>query len=135
MMEMRTKLLELSSGALLRCAFIATRYSYIRSQFKDPQGNEIPIVKYKMQQDKLCKQIVRAYAMSASAFEVSRLIKANDARIINNNFSHLHELHVMLCGHKAIHSEYAVYGIQNLIRACGGHGFSVYSGMVQYFKE
>lgn len=31
MMEMRTKLLELSSGALLRCSFIATRYSYVRS--------------------------------------------------------------------------------------------------------
>lgn len=135
MMEMRTKLLAISSTVLMRCAHIATRYSYIRTQFKDKTGDEIPIIKYQMQQDKLTKQIVRGYAMSVSAYEVARQVVANEAKISKGNFSNLQHLHVLICGHKAIHTEYATYGIQYMIRACGGHGFNAFSGMTGYFVE
>ena len=42
----------------------------------------------------------------------------------------------MLCAHKAYFTEWATYGIIQLIRACGGHGFSHFSGLpVMLFQQ
>jgi acyl-CoA oxidase len=41
----------------------------------------------------------------------------------------LQDLHIMLCAHKAYFTEWATFGIIQLIRACGGHGFSHFSGL------
>jgi acyl-CoA oxidase len=47
----------------------------------------------------------------------------------NNDFSMMAETHSVLCLGKALFSEIAYDGIEICRKACGGHGFSHYSGL------
>lgn len=57
------------------------------------------------------------------------MVLKNEQKIAIGDFSSLQDVHLMLCAHKAFFTEWATYGIIELIRACGGHGFSHYSGL------
>jgi hypothetical protein len=41
---------------------IITRYSLVRTQFKDSNGKEIPILNYQIQQEKVIPRIAEAFA-------------------------------------------------------------------------
>lgn len=41
---------------------IITRYSLVRTQFKDTNGKEIPILNYQLQQEKVIPRIAEAFA-------------------------------------------------------------------------
>lgn len=51
------------SQGLAKAATILTRYSLIRTQFKDDNGKEVPILDYQLQQEKVIPRIAEAYAL------------------------------------------------------------------------
>ena len=42
---------------LSKASTIITRYSLVRKQFKDSKGNEVPILNYQLQQEKVFPRI------------------------------------------------------------------------------
>lgn len=50
-------------------------------------------------------------------------------------FDRLNEVHSLTSGVKAIFSGDSLRGIEILRRACGGHGFSMYSGLPGLLSE
>jgi acyl-CoA oxidase len=52
-----------------------------------------------------------------------------------NDFSLMAESHVCLCVGKALFSEIVYDGMETLRKACGGHGFSHYSGIPNLLNE
>ena len=135
MMEMRTKLLIYNSHLILKHALIATRYSMVRKQFKSEENVEMPIFDYQLQKAKLVKQISRGYAAAFATQMVVKHVKKNEAKIQKGDFKYMKDVHIEICGHKALITEWSVIGASEMIRACGGHGYSSFAGIAFNFTE
>lgn len=135
MMYMRSVLLIVSYCDLFRGSTIATRYSLFRTQFKDAKGTPIKIYDYQLQRDKLFREIAKCYLMNFSTQQIMKTMELNEAKAKNDDFSLLQETHILLCAGKALFTTWATDGVSNLIKACGGHGFSYYSGLPFLFVE
>lgn len=135
MMKVRTYLLSASQSYMFKAITIATRYSHLRKQFRDSSGNEIPIYDYQLQKQKLFSEISKAYAMCFSTKQVKKLIKQNTENAKNDDFSLLSQAHTILSGYKAQFTWWETRGVVKLMQACGGHGYSHYSGLPVIFTE
>lgn len=135
MMRTRTVLLTMNASSLAKACTIATRYSLFRTQFKDSKGVAIPIFNYQMQKDKLLREISKLYTMALSINSALRQIQKNKEAAKKDDFSELQSTHIMLCCFKAMFTTWATDGVSNLIKACGGHGYSNFSGLPHIFLE
>lgn len=109
---------------------IACRYSIFRKQFKDESGNEIPIIDYQTQQNKLIPLVAEYYALTVMGSTISKLTDDNFDRVIRrNDDSLMAETHATLCSGKAYSSDVVHRGLEICRLSCGGHGFSQYSGL------
>ena len=113
---------------------IAFRYSLLRKQFKDAEGNEIPIYRYQLQREKLFSELVKAYALASASFYTRQVISENFERSKKNDFSLLQTAHLLLSGCKAMSTWWWTQGMTKLIQACGGHGYHMYSGIPDMFR-
>lgn len=52
-----------------------------------------------------------------------------------NDFSMLNEMHNIACGAKALYTEGPLKHLETCRMACGGHGFSYYSGLPSLVEE
>jgi acyl-CoA oxidase len=129
MMKMRTILLTTTYSVQFKCATIATRYALYRTQFTNSRGAPIPIYEYQMQREKLFKEIGRAYLMQLSTAIFKKSVAECERLALNDDFSQLQNTHVNMCSFKALFTWWHNDGIGNLIKACGGHGYSMYSGL------
>lgn len=59
-----------AAHALAKASTIMTRYSLVRTQFKDDNGKELPILDYQLQQDKVLPRIAEAYALLFGADKI-----------------------------------------------------------------
>ena len=60
--------------ALAKGVTILTRYSLVRKQFKDSStGEEIPILNYQLQQDKVIPRIAESYAMMFGSEKINEV--------------------------------------------------------------
>lgn len=73
--------------------------------------------------------------MMSASHNSEVLLKDNNDRAATGDFSKLQELHIVLCCHKAIFTEWSAYGMMSMIRACGGHGYSQFSGIPFHMGE
>lgn len=135
MMKMRTAIVGVSYYNLLKASLITLRYSIKRKQFMDTEGREIPIFEYSMQKEKIYTQLSRALVLNSAFITLIDEVDDNDKRARKGDFTRLKTIHLDLCGHKVLSSEWNTYGVQNLIRACGGHGYNMYSGLPLMFKK
>lgn len=135
MMRVRAYLLHMSTASLFKASTIATRYSLLRKQFKDSNGNEIPIYNYQLQQEKLFSQICKAYGMCFATRQARSLIQQNVINAKKGDFSLLGSAHILLSGYKALFTWWETRGVLKLIQACGGHGYSQYSGLPSIFTD
>jgi acyl-CoA oxidase len=135
MMDTRTALAVCAYSALFKAVTIATRYSLFRTQFKDSKGNYIPIFNYQMQRDKLFKELARCYTMNLAVTTGLKQIVKNAELSKKGNFSELQSTHIILCCFKSLFTSWEADGYANLIKACGGHGYSQYSGLPFIFTE
>ena len=136
MMQIRDMICTVSWKCLSHAMVIATRYSLFRTQFQDEDGKERPVLDYQLQQDKLIPLLAITYAMHAGSLNVSRLAQENIKRIQEKeDFSMMKDLHATLCGTKAFYSTETETGINKARLACGGHGYSSYSGFTSLARE
>jgi len=86
--------------------------------------------------DKLIPLIADAYAMLFGFHRLGDMCDENTRRIHNSqDFSMLNDIHALLSGCKAVYSFSMLHGIEKVRLACGGHGFSQYSGIPSILTE
>lgn len=116
---------------LLKACTIAIRYSVVRRQSElTPGEQEAKILDYQTQQQKLLPQLATGYAahfliMSLRAFTN----QVYDQISTRGDFSSLAELHALVTGLKALVTESCSAGVEVCRKACGGHGYSMLSGL------
>ena len=114
---------------------IASRYSLFRRQFRNGKKEEVTIMDYQTQQDKVVPRIAEYYALSIGGNKIRAGSEQNSANILKNDFSILQETHSNLAFSKCLYSEIVHEGMETLRRALGGHGTSYYSGIPQMLNE
>lgn len=133
---------------LARAATVAIRYSAIRSQGSDASNPkkvtaadgsvktvETPVLDYTMQQYRLFPIIAQAYACHFTGQEMHRMYYENQEKMAQGDFSYLADLHASSSGLKSLTTTLAVNAIEDCRRACGGHGYSLFSGLGQFYQD
>ncbi|KAI9313438.1 acyl-CoA dehydrogenase/oxidase C-terminal [Dichotomocladium elegans] len=129
--------------AMAKAATIAVRYSAIRKQFVDA-GNprkwdnkviETPVLDYTMQQYRLLPIVAASYACFFTGREMMRLYNLNQEEMAKGNFDLLADLHASSSGLKSLTTTMAIDAIEDCRRACGGHGYSMFSGLGQFYQD
>lgn len=149
-----------AGAALARGVTVATRYCAVRRQFQDRDAEEAglktgetAVLNYKMVQQRLLPLLAATYALHFTGRGMMAMYNANqeamnknlaagakDARgagpeELNPGAELLADLHATSCGLKALGSTIAVEGLEVTRRACGGHGFSSYSGIGPWYAD
>ncbi|KAL1412264.1 hypothetical protein Q8F55_000007 [Vanrija albida] len=150
----------LESGAsLARGVTIAVRYAAVRRQFQDRDAEaagvpgETPVLNYKMVQVRLLPLLAATYALHFTGRNMIELYNRNQEVMKKNLAAQaaskgspgpeelqpgaelLADLHATSCGLKALSSTIAIDGLEMCRRACGGHGYSSYSGIGTWYSD
>jgi acyl-CoA oxidase len=128
---------------LAKAATIAIRYSAVRNQFVDAANPrkwenkvvETAVLDYTMQQYRMLPIIAQAYACFFTGREMLRLYNENQTNMNAGNFTLLADLHASSSGLKSLCTTMAVQGIEDCRRACGGHGYSMFSGLGSFYQD
>ncbi|OOF94964.1 hypothetical protein ASPCADRAFT_208600 [Aspergillus carbonarius ITEM 5010] len=152
----RSNIVLQSGGVLARGVTIATRYCAVRQQFqdRDATGNagENQVINYKMVQIRLLPLLASMYALHFTGRGMMRLYQENQNRMkaaaqaaqekrgagpeeLRAGADLLADLHATSCGLKALASTTAGEGLEVCRRACGGHGYSSYSGIGPWYSD
>ncbi|CAD8203489.1 unnamed protein product [Paramecium octaurelia] len=136
MMYMRNILCDQYTKFGGRALAIAVRYSLYRKQFKDDNKQEIRILDYQCQQQKLFPLLAEFYACVFGSVKIKELVNENFNRISQkNDFSLLGLTHAVLSGAKANYTYFVSNCAEWCRLSCGGHGFAHYSGLPVIFFE
>ena len=118
-----------------KASVITTRYSVIRRQFPTASGEERKVLDYQMQASRVLTQLATSYvfkiASTSCIEELNRIIEESKA----GNFENLGTLHTESACFKVFTSKMLQDGVEVLRQCCGGHGFSVWSGLPHLFQE
>ncbi|KAL4888920.1 hypothetical protein BDV59DRAFT_124962 [Aspergillus ambiguus] len=145
-----------AGGVLAQGVTIATRYCAVRRQFqdRDATGNvgENQVLNYKMVQVRLLPLLASMYALHFTGRGMMRLYEENQSRMkataasdqdkrgpgpeqLRAGADLLADLHATSCGLKALASTTAGEGLEVCRRACGGHGYSSFSGIGPWYAD
>ena len=120
---------------LARAVTIAIRYTAIRRQFRDRDGDgtgpEMAVLDYPTVQIRLLPLLATAFALHYSGEAMKNLYQQTRKDIHAGDFSALADLHSTSSGLKSLCTTLTVDGIEVCRRALGGHGFGGGSGLVQ----
>ncbi|KAJ5889004.1 hypothetical protein N7495_009045 [Penicillium taxi] len=152
----RSSIVLQSGGVLARGVTIATRYCAVRRQFQDRdaegKSGENQVLNYKTVQVRLLPLLASMYALHFTGLGMMQLYQENqksmkDATSTAENSRGpgpeqlragadlLADLHATSCGLKALGSTTAGEGLEVCRRACGGHGYSSYSGIGPFYAD
>ncbi|XP_073430228.1 peroxisomal acyl-coenzyme A oxidase 2-like isoform X1 [Dendrobates tinctorius] len=116
--------------ALTKACTISVRYSAVRRQSELKPGDREPkILDYQTQQQKLLPLVATCYSIHFTGKYVAKFFNDVSGKIRKENFSLLPELHALTAGMKAFATEMCSNGVEICRKACGGHGYSLYSGI------
>lgn len=137
-----------SGGVLARGVTIAIRYCAVRRQFKDndapaEQKGESQVLDYSMVSYRLLTLLASAYALHFTGKLMMDMYQNGTSGISNdpsteaqeNMNSALGDLHATSCGLKSLSSTIAADGLEQSRRACGGHGYSSFSGIGPFYCD
>ncbi|PVU97277.1 hypothetical protein BB559_002093 [Furculomyces boomerangus] len=114
---------------------VATRYTAIRRQFGEPGKFESPVLDYDIVQYRLIPLIAKAYTTIGMNHEFDRKYKLTMEDVKRDDFTTLQEMHAITCSLKKWTSDTTVYGIDTCRHLCGGHGYSIFSGLNEFFSS
>ncbi len=137
MLKTRIGLTNTAGSALAKAAVIATRYSAVRHQGFAPgtrrvmNDPELPILDYQVQLYRVLQWTSTAFAIKFVARWLLRRRKEAERTLKSGQGSNddLPEVHASAAGLKALCCCLAADGIEDLRRACGGHGYLMSSGI------
>lgn len=122
--------------SLMKACTIAVRYSVVRRQSELKPGDpEAKILDYQTQQQKLLPQLATAYALHFTCDYVHEIFNKAYTEIKGGKFDLLPELHALASGIKVLASDYCSAGVEVCRRACGGHGYSLLSGLPSIYTK
>lgn len=122
--------------ALMKACTISVRYSAVRRQSElKPGGREPKILDYQTQQQKLLPLVATCYSINFAAQYVDTFYNDVYSEIRKENFNSLPELHALAAGMKAFATEICSNGVEVCRKACGGHGYSLYSGIPSLYTK
>ncbi|XP_073500740.1 peroxisomal acyl-coenzyme A oxidase 2 [Phyllobates terribilis] len=122
--------------ALKKACTISVRYSAVRRQSELKPGDREPkILDYQTQQQKLLPLVATCYSVHFTAKYVAKFYNDVYGEIRKENFSLLPELHALAAGMKAFATEMCSNGVEVCRKACGGHGYSLYSGIPSLYTK
>ncbi|XP_053151016.1 peroxisomal acyl-coenzyme A oxidase 2 isoform X2 [Hemicordylus capensis] len=122
--------------SLMKACTIAIRYSVVRRQSELKPGDpEAKILDYQTQQQKLLPQLATAYAFHFLCAYMQDIFNKAYTEINGGKFDLLPELHALASGIKVIASEYSSAGVEVCRKACGGHGYSLLSGLPSIYTK
>jgi acyl-CoA oxidase len=113
---------------------IAVKYSIKRRQFKE-QGEEVSVLDYQCQQQKIIPAIADYYAMVLVGKKIDKLAERNYELILKDDDSLMSETHCILCFSKVFTTEMGLHHLEWLRLACGGHGYSHFSGLPSIYLQ
>ncbi|XP_069499859.1 peroxisomal acyl-coenzyme A oxidase 2 [Ambystoma mexicanum] len=122
--------------ALAKASVISIRYSAVRRQSELKPGDpEVQILDYQTQQQKVLPQLATSYAIHFVSAYLGYFYSEVYNKIKVGNFDSLPELHALAAGLKALVTDYCTAGIEVCRRACGGHGYSLLSGLPSLYTK
>lgn len=136
MVYVRATIVRDAGEYLGRAVTIATRYTAVRRQTAPgPNERELQVLDYDGVQQTLLPLIAKTYALkfmgNAMMDMYDNFNKDRDA----GNFNALPELHALSSGLKSLCTDIAAGGIEASRRTCGGHGYSMLSGLPTLFNS
>ncbi|XP_070792936.1 peroxisomal acyl-coenzyme A oxidase 2 isoform X1 [Pituophis catenifer annectens] len=121
---------------LMKACTIAIRYSVVRRQSELKPGDpEAKILDYQTQQQKLFPQLATAYAFHFICDYLQDTFQKCYNQTKEGKFDLLPELHALAAGIKVITTDYCTAGVEVCRRACGGHGYSLLSGLPSIYTK
>lgn len=116
---------------------IATRYSAVRRQ-----GNvdlktdlETQVLDYPAVQYRILPLLSHAFATIFSGYWMNEMYAQYNADITKGDTSLLKDVHVYSSGLKSYCTKLGADGIEEARRCLGGHGFSLFSGMIDFHRQ
>lgn len=154
----RSNIVLQSGSTLARGVTIATRYCAVRRQFQDRDApanepGENQVLNYTMVQVRLLPLLAATYALHFTGKGMINLYEENQKRMngnvgklsdanrapgpeeLNPGTDLLADLHATSCALKALASTTAAEGLEVCRRACGGHGYSSFSGIGSWYAD
>ncbi|KAH8811894.1 acyl-CoA dehydrogenase/oxidase C-terminal [Xylogone sp. PMI_703] len=153
----RSNIVFQSGGVLARGVVIATRYAAVRRQFQDRDApadaeGENQVLNYTMVQYRLLPLLASTFALHFTGQAMIAMYEANQKNMnskasaddakrgagpeqLQSASDLLADLHATSCGLKALGSSTAAEGLEVCRRACGGHGFSSFSGIGTWYAD
>ena len=125
--------------ALARVATVAVRYTAIRHQFRDRDGDgtgpEMAVLDYPMVQIRVLPLLATAFALHYNGHAMWNLYIRTRENVEGGDYSQLADMHSTSAGLKSLCTSLAADGIEIGRRALGGHGFGAGSGLLQLNSE
>jgi acyl-CoA oxidase len=132
MTAVRARVIKDASTQLARAATVATRYCAIRKQFKQEKlakGLESQVLDYQSVQYRIFPVIAAVFAFHFTGSAIYAQSLENSERLSKGDLSMMAEMHASTCALKSYATIFTADSIERCRRACGGHGYSVGSGL------
>lgn len=139
MVLIRSQIIGGAAKYMGRAAVIATRYSAVRKQFPDEVSpsnlEETRVLDYPTQQLKIFPWLAASYILHFCGKEMMKLFQLNQTRLRHGDTSMMSELHANSACLKALSSEISVEAMEVCRKSCGGHGYSMFSGIIDAYQD
>ena len=137
MMQVRAYIVNEAGKNLAMACAITTRYSAVRRQGYAQDGkSELQILDYKQQQHRIFPRIAASYCFFFTGRKLLKTLKDIESRLVNNKpvtKNEVTDLHASSSSLKSYTTTVTADGIEDLRKACGGHGFLQCSGLPELF--
>jgi acyl-CoA oxidase len=153
----RSTIVMQAGSVLARGVTIATRYAAVRRQFQDRDAAageaETPVLNYTMVQIRLLPLLAATFALHFTGKSMMDMYQENQKKMQNSTKQGqgstrgagpeetnagsdlLADLHASSCALKSLSSSIAAEGLEVCRRACGGHGYSSFSGIGPWYAD
>ncbi|XP_037035975.1 probable peroxisomal acyl-coenzyme A oxidase 1 [Bradysia coprophila] len=124
MMFVRVVIIRDMANYLSKAVTIVTRYSAVRRQSPiDPAKKEVQVIDHVTQQYKVFPNIAKVVIFQLTADYIWNLYNQVTSELDKGQLERLPELHAISCCLKAVITQDASNGVEQLRMACGGHGY------------
>ncbi|ORX65646.1 acyl-CoA oxidase [Basidiobolus meristosporus CBS 931.73] len=140
----RVSMVRDSANFAKKALTIALRYAAVRRQFSsNPKQPETKILDYVIHQNRLLPLLAEAVAVNFTSSEVQKLYNqlmdqlenARPGQDLSETIELLKETHATTAGLKAFCTWNCLSAIEQCRQACGGHGYSGYTGLASMYSD
>jgi len=136
MILIRAQIAATAANSLAKAVTIATRYSAVRRQTNNAEGEmENQVLDYQNQQHQLFPLIAATFALHFTGKFMRELFNDYQKNASAGDLDSLPEVHATSSGLKALMTSITSDGIEVCRKSCGGHGFSNYSGLPTLYQD